>query len=131
MNTAMRSILLLCVLWLSGCTYVHTTNPISDGNTPVDERFIGTWWAAPTDAFFVFDIQKKDKNTNELAMVWLGDGECNVVEGRTISDHHSHRTRSNTALQSCTSFLFFSLGAWVSPELSPVIAIRFDLKSFS
>ena len=84
MNTAMRSILLLCVLWLSGCTYVHTTNPISDGNTPVDERLIGTWVFPDPDEFGVLTIQKKDKDTNELTMVLLGDGECNVMEGRAI-----------------------------------------------
>ena len=84
MNSAMRSILLLCVLWLSGCTYVHTTNPISDGNTPVDERLIGTWVFPDPGQFLVLKIQKKDKDTNELTVVSLGDDDCGVFEGRAI-----------------------------------------------
>jgi hypothetical protein len=84
MNTAMRSILLLCVLWLSGCTYVHTTNPISDGNTPVDERLIGTWVLTGFDELHVLNIQKKDKDTNQLTMVSLGDDDCGVFKGRAI-----------------------------------------------
>ncbi|MDP6583184.1 MAG: hypothetical protein QF535_00915, partial [Anaerolineales bacterium] len=85
MSIVLRSILLLCVLWLSGCGYVRTTNPIVDGSTPVDERLIGTWWHANTDGFAVLNIQKKDKNTNELAVILLAaDGECDVFEARVV-----------------------------------------------
>ena len=85
MNTAMRSILLLCVLWLSGCDSLYTINPIADGNTPVDKRLIGAWVHVDPDEFGVLSIEKKDKNTNELAVILLQkNGNCDVVEGRAI-----------------------------------------------
>jgi hypothetical protein len=85
MNTAMRSILLLCVLWLSGCDSLYTINPIADGNTPVDKRLIGAWVHVDPDEFGVLSIEKKDKNTNELAVILLQKNEyCGVVEGRAI-----------------------------------------------
>ena len=67
MNTAMRSVLLLCVLWLSGCDSIYTINPIADGNTPVDEKLIGTWVYVDTDELAVVNVQKKIRTP----MNWL------------------------------------------------------------
>ena len=95
MTTLIRSVLLLCVLWLSGCTTVYTTQPIANKDSPVDSKLIGTWvmvdWKHEDGdgtgdirhEIGLLDIQRKE-NSNKLVAVSAGSGGCAVSEGRQV-----------------------------------------------
>ena len=43
MTTLLRSVLLLCLVWIGGCTAVGTGTPITDPSVPADQQLIGSW----------------------------------------------------------------------------------------
>ena len=80
----MRCVLLLCLVWLGGCTYVGTTTPITDPSVPADQKLIGSWANADHGLFNVIE----DKESNKLYVIGVGPGStkdyCLVAELRTL-----------------------------------------------
>ena len=86
MTTLIRSVLLLCLVWLGGCTAVGTTTPITDPSVPADQKLIGSWVNVDTENGLFNVIE--DKESNKLYVIGVGPGStkdsCFVAELRTL-----------------------------------------------
>ena len=86
MTTLIRSVLLLCLVWLGGCTYVSTTTPITDPSVPADQKLIGSWVNVDTENGLFNVIE--DKESNKLYVIGVAPGNtkdsCFVAELRTL-----------------------------------------------
>jgi len=86
MNAVMRSIFLLCLVWLGGCTYVGTATPITDPSVPADQKLVGSW--AHLKDLSLFNVIE-NKESNKLYVVGINPGvdgtnSCVVWEIRTL-----------------------------------------------
>ena len=86
MTTLLRSVLLLCLAWLGGCTYVGTVTPITDPSVPADQKLIGSWVNIDRGKG-LFNVVE-DKESNKLYVIGVGPGStkdsCFVAELRTL-----------------------------------------------
>jgi len=86
MTTLIRPVLLFCLVWLGGCTYVGTTTPITDPSVPADQKLIGSW--AQLKDLTPYKVIE-DKESNKLYVVLVdfrsnGTDSCVVFEMRTL-----------------------------------------------
>ena len=85
MTALIRCVLLFCVAWLGGCTYVGTTTPITDSSVSADKRLIGFW--VPLGGVGLFNVIE-DTEANKLYVVapglGSGMGSCLIIETRTL-----------------------------------------------
>ena len=88
MTTLIRSVLLMSISLLIGCTTTYTTSSITDSTVDADDRVVGFWHTAPfleDDATFLFIGADAETNKLNVMTNMAGDGDngCGVFSGLT------------------------------------------------
>ncbi len=88
MTTLIRSVLLMSISLLIGCTTTYTTSSITDSTVEADNRIVGFWhtsFSVEDETEFLFI--ETNEGTNKLNVltnsVDHGDGGCGVFSGLT------------------------------------------------